>query len=176
MKLSVCKYISSSGILLFGLFVPILPRAYMICARANNSERISDVFGILHYPTLYFLTVVPFVFLSIFTWLILSKTTLSRDIVVKRVSGIGVSFIAMGYWGLGVSMPGVWGLGAFFFSFASILMLPLTYGYGGLIMYWIIKGMFLDQTKSFNENRVHVKSSKDETTLEKMFHKSRVIK
>jgi len=166
----------------------------MIYMRSGNPERLEDVFALTHYPSLYFMIVLPFIFLSCIAWLslynkkfskvpiikrilwliipmaliaipllwvpvlyiatipyillytiiwlILSHQNLSGVYMVKRIFGLVISFVAIGCWGLAVSMPFVMGLGAYFFLFCSPILLLLTYFFGGSIGYRIVKCLF----------------------------------
>ncbi len=165
------RYLFSFGILVFGLLVPILPRFYMIYIRFNNPERYKDVFTLLHSPLLYLITVIPFGFLSVIAWFSLKKNDLSQKSDIRRISGVIVSLIVLGYWGLAVSMPTVWGLAAIFFLFGSILVLPLTYWWGGLIGYWFIRWIFPEHMCILEKTNTHLESSK-RTTLLEMLKKS----
>lgn len=179
MNLKIARNILSFGISLFGFLVPILPRFYMIHMRSSNPERLSDVFSPLHAPGVYQMTVFPFIFLSLIAWFSLRKSDLSRESVIKRVSGIIVAFIVIGYWGLMVSMPFVWGVAAGYFFIGSIFILPLVYEVGGLIGLRIFQSIFPDTTlpaKESENRKMQIKESKSETTLEEMFRKSREAK
>jgi len=171
MNSPIIRYVFSFGILVFGFLVPILPRFYMIYVRLNNPERYKDVFRLLHNPLVYFMTVFPYIFLSGVAWFSLRQVDLSKESGVKQISGIIVSLIVMGYWGLAISMPPIWGLAAIFFMFGSILILPLTYWYGGIIGYWLVRSTFHNQMLVLNKTEIHV-APLNKTTLAETLNKS----
>lgn len=129
----------SFGILVLGLLVPFLPNACIVLFTSKTITNKYVYIFELWEDSVYMLTVFPFLLLALVSWVSLINENLSKDSFIKRVSGIGFSFTVICYWGLGVSMPTVWGLAALFFSGMSLVVLPVTYSIGYFIGNLIVK-------------------------------------
>lgn len=190
MNFRLLKYVLPFSICLVGILIPIIPP--VIVSMLQNKH--VDVFGQFRPINLYFVTIMPFIILSVIAWfscmikyseisalkrwaliimvltvlifffdrflkhdvlpiipygllliaigLSFSRQNITGPLIIKRLIGVMVSFVAIVSWSLAVSMPTAWGLAAYWFMLCSPIVLLVTYFIGGSIGYLIARSIF----------------------------------